>query len=62
MLFVVQSRIQEGGGFVPIKLENIPRNQFNELVLNGAMGVDKSQEIEGVAHLFLRLIRIFNIY
>ena len=29
------------GIFVPIRLEKIIRNQFNELVLNGAMGVDK---------------------
>eukprot|EP00971_Amphidinium_carterae_P334349 6469574-Amphidinium_carterae.1 len=44
--------------FTTVEEKDIFRNQHGELVLNGAMGVDKYKEIDGVMHHFLRFISI----
>ena len=44
--------------FVPIKEENIFKNQFGDKVTNGSMGVDKFKEVDGEQFVFLRFICI----
>ena len=48
----------EMGMFVPMKESDIFRNQFGDLVTNGAMGVDKPKEVDGVMVQLLRFICI----
>ena len=48
----------ERGMFVPIKEEDIFKNNFGDTVTAGAMGVDKVKEIDGVQVTLLRFICI----
>ena len=44
--------------FAPVGEHEIFKNQFGELVLNGALGVDKPKEIGGKELMLLRFISI----